>query len=214
MSAVVTADGVAARQEAIRVLRRGGVVALPTDTVYGLAAAPDVPGAIERLFEVKGRAADRAIAVLLASLEQAEELAVVPPAGAALGRAFWPGGLTLVLEQRPDRPPLPDALTGGRPTIGLRVPDHEAPRAIAAALGPLPTTSANRSGEPELPDAAAIVRELGERLDLILDGGPARGGRPSTVVDVTGSEVRILRSGAIDPEAIHATIAGASAMGR
>ncbi|HEX5240785.1 MAG TPA: Sua5/YciO/YrdC/YwlC family protein, partial [Candidatus Limnocylindrales bacterium] len=114
----------------------------------------------------------------------------------------------------PDRPPLPDALTGGRPTIGLRVPDHEAPRAIAAALGPLPTTSANRSGELELPDAAAIVRELGERLDLILDGGPARGGRPSTVVDVTGSEVRILRSGAIDPEAIHATIAGASAMGR
>ncbi|HEX5239426.1 MAG TPA: Sua5/YciO/YrdC/YwlC family protein, partial [Candidatus Limnocylindrales bacterium] len=75
MSAVVTADGVAAREEAIRVLRRGGVVALPTDTVYGLAAAPDVPGAIERLFEVKGRAADRAIAVLLASLEQAEELA-------------------------------------------------------------------------------------------------------------------------------------------
>jgi L-threonylcarbamoyladenylate synthase len=133
----------------------------------------------------------------VASLEQAAELGEVPEAGRRLGERFWPGGLTLVLAQRGDRPPLPDVLTGGRPTIGLRVPDHEAPRAIAAALGPLPTTSANRSGEPELPDAEAIERELGDRLDLIVDGGPARGGRPSTVVDVTGESPRILREGAI-----------------
>jgi L-threonylcarbamoyladenylate synthase len=200
------ADGPAGRAEAIRVLRDGGIVALPTDTVYGLAAWLETPGGIERLFEAKGRSADRAIAVLLADAAQAETLAVLTPAARRLAEAFWPGGLTLVLAQPPDRPALPAALTGGRPTIGLRVPDHPAPRALAAALGPLPTTSANVSGQPEARDANEIEARLGAALDLILDGGPAAGGAPSTVVDASGQEPRILRIGAIASEAIESCL--------
>ena len=206
MTARRVADGPAGREEAIRVLRDGGIVAVPTDTVYGLAAWLETPGGIERLFEAKGRSADRAIAVLLADAAQAETLAVLTPAARRLAEAFWPGGLTLVLAQRPDRPALPAALTGGRPTIGLRVPDHPAPRALAAALGPLPTTSANVSGEPEARDANEIEARLGAALDLILDGGPAAGGAPSTVVDVSGQEPRILRIGAIASEAIESCL--------
>ncbi len=198
-------DDPAGREEAIRVLRAGGIAAIPTDTVYGLAVALDTPGGIERLFEAKGRPTDRAIAVLLADTDQAATIASLVPAARRLADAFWPGALTLVLAQRGDRS-LPDALTGGRPTIGVRVPDHPAPRAIAAALGPLPTTSANLSGEPEARDADELEARLGERIDLILDGGPAPGGRPSTVVDLSGAEARVLREGAIAAEAIEACL--------
>jgi L-threonylcarbamoyladenylate synthase len=201
MSARVVRDDAAGRAEAVLVLQAGGIAAIPTDTVYGLAAALDVAGAIERLFSVKERPADRAIAVLLADLEQAEDIAVLSPVARHLGRAFWPGGLTLVVERRSDRN-LPPELTGGRSTIGLRVPDHPAPRALAAALGPLPTTSANVSGEPELGDARQIEARLGRRLDLILDGGPAPGGPASTVVDVTSDPPRILRTGAIPADEV------------
>jgi L-threonylcarbamoyladenylate synthase len=201
MSARVVRDDAAGRAEAVLVLQAGGIAAIPTDTVYGLAAALDVAGAIERLFSVKERPADRAIAVLLADLEQAEDIGVLSPVARRLGRAFWPGGLTLVVERRSDRN-LPPELTGGRSTIGLRVPDHPAPRALAAALGPLPTTSANVSGEPELGDARQIEARLGRRLDLILDGGPAPGGPASTVVDVTSDPPRILRTGAIPADEV------------
>jgi L-threonylcarbamoyladenylate synthase len=201
------ADGPAGRDEAIRVLRAGDVVALPTDTVYGIAVALETPGGIERLFAAKSRPPDKAIALLLADAGQAADIGELTPAAEALARAFWPGGLTLVVPRRVDRP-LPAALTGGPlapgaiPTVGLRVPAHDAPRAIARALGPLPTTSANVSGEPEARDAGEIEARLGPALELILDGGPARGGPASTVVDITGDEPRILRSGAIPDEAI------------
>jgi L-threonylcarbamoyladenylate synthase len=201
MSARVVRDDAAGRAEAVLVLQAGGIAAIPTDTVYGLAAALDVAGAIERLFSVKERPADRAIAVLLADLEQAEDIGVLSPVARRLGRAFWPGGLTLVVERRSDRN-LPPELTGERSTIGLRVPDHPAPRALAAALGPLPTTSANVSGEPELGDARQIEARLGRRLDLILDGGPAPGGPASTVIDVTSDPPRILRAGAIPADEV------------
>lgn len=201
------ADGPEGRAAARRALEDGGVIALPTDTVYGIAVALETPGGIERLFAAKDRPPDKAIALLLADPDQAAEIGEITPAAAALARAFWPGGLTLVVPRRRDRP-LPAALTGGElapgaiPTVGLRVPDHEAPRALARALGPLPTTSANRSGEPEARDADEIERLLGSALELILDGGPARGGPASTVVDVTGEAPRIVRSGAIPDEAI------------
>ena len=201
------ADGPESRGEAVRALQDGGVIALPTDTVYGIAVALDTPGGIERLFAAKSRPPDRAIALLLADPDQALEIGDMTPAAEALARSFWPGGLTLVVPRRRDRP-LPAALTGGAlapgaiPTVGLRVPDHDAPRALARALGPLPTTSANRSGEPEARDADEIERLLGKALALILDGGPARGGPASTVVDVTGGTPRIVRSGAIPDEAI------------
>ena len=127
------------------------------------------------------------------------------PAASALAAACWPGGLTVVVPQRPDVP-LPAVLTGGAPTIGLRVPDHDAPRALAAAVGPLPVTSANVSGLPEARDATEILEQLGDAVDLILDGGPAHGGPASTVVDCTGERPRALRAGAIPLERIIAIL--------
>ena len=196
MTARIVADDAAGRAAAADVLRAGGIVALPTDTVYGIAVALDTPGGIEALFAAKRRPADKGVVLLLADATQAPSIGQWPLAAAALAAAFWPGGLTLVVPQRPDVP-LPAALTGGAPTIGLRVPDHAAPRALAAAVGPIPTTSANVSGLPEVRDAAEIVAQLGDAVALVLDGGPAHGGPASTVVDCTVEPPRILRVGAI-----------------
>jgi L-threonylcarbamoyladenylate synthase len=201
VTARVVPDGDAGRAEAIRVLQAGGIVALPTDTVYGLAADLRAPGAIGRLFAAKRRPDDRAVVLLLAEASQAGDLAAWPPTAEALAAAFWPGALTLILAQGP-RTRLPSELTGGRETVGVRLPDHAAPRALAAALGPLAVSSANLSGLPEASDAAEIRTQLGESIDLILDGGPTGGGPPSTVVDCSGTGSRILREGAIRTESI------------
>lgn len=208
MTARVVVDDDAGREAAIAVLRGGGVVAMPTDTVYGIGVALETPGGIERLFAAKRRSPDRGIVLLLADASQAADIGVMPPAARALADACWPGGLTVVVPRRPDVT-LPDILTGGAPTIGLRVPDHDAPRSLARAVGPLPVTSANVSGLPEAPDAAAILDQLGGSVDLILDGGPAHGGPASTVVDCTGDEPVILRAGAIPPGRV-ADILGAA----
>jgi L-threonylcarbamoyladenylate synthase len=196
VSARVVAHDDSGRAEAIDALRAGAVVAIPTDTVYGLGVALATPGGIERLFQVKRRPAEKGIVLLLADARQADELGVMTSAARALGDACWPGGLTLIVEQRADIT-LPAALTGGAATIGLRVPDHPVPRALARALGPLPVTSANVSGRPEATTAVEIEALLGNGVDLILDGGPARGGPASTVVDVSGPRPLILRHGAI-----------------
>jgi len=198
VSARVVADDADGRAAAVDVLRAGGIVALPTDTVYGIAVALGTPGGIERLFQVKRRPPDKGIMLLLDSASQASSIGVMGWAATALADAFWPGGLTVVVPQRTDVP-LPSALTGGASTIGLRVADHAAPRALARALGPLPTTSANVSGLPEAGDASEIVDQLGDAIDLILDGGPAHGGPASTVVDGTADTPRVLRVGAITP---------------
>jgi L-threonylcarbamoyladenylate synthase len=194
----IVPDDESGRLEAIAALERGEIVALPTDTVYGIAVSPKLPDGLQRLFAAKARPPDRSIARLVADREQAMSLAVFGAAAAALADAFWPGGLTLVL-------PCGDRareLVGGAPTIGLRVPAHAAPRALARAVGALPTTSANRSGQPEAGNAQEIVDQLGDAVGLVLDAGPATGGPPSSVVDVTGASVRILRSGAVREEEI------------
>ncbi|TAK01114.1 MAG: Sua5/YciO/YrdC/YwlC family protein [Chloroflexota bacterium] len=223
----VVTDDDAGRAEAIAVLRAGGIVALPTDTVYGIAVSQATPGGIERLFHVKQRPPERAIALLLADAAQAAALGELAPAAAALAAALWPGPLTLVLPVRPGAAP-PGSLassvgagagaaegTGteteaGAGTVGVRVPDHASPRALAAALGPLPTTSANRSGRPDALDAATVVEELGEGVDLVLDGGRTAGSRPSTVVDMTTDPPSVLRVGVIAESTIRAILEAAA----
>ena len=197
----VVPDGPESRATAVEVLRSGGIVALPTDTVYGIGCELNAPRGIERLFDAKARPPDRAIMLLLADEAQADDIGVMGPAALALADAFWPGGLSLVLPQR-EGVRLPPVLTAGAPTIGVRVPDHLCPRALAAAVGPMPVTSANRSGMPEAPTAQAIAEQLRTGVDLILDGGPARGGSASTVVDCTGETARVLREGAIDTDSL------------
>ena len=205
MTARLLPDGPGAHAEAIALLRAGGIVAVPTDTVYGIAADMALPDAIERLFAAKGRPPEKAVAVLLADAAQADQLGVLSPAAIVLAERFWPGGLTLVLPVRPEAR-LPRVLAGGAPTIGVRVPDHPTPRALAAVLGPLPTTSANRSGNADARNAQEIAERLGESLALVLDGGPVRGGPASTVVDCTLEWPSILREGAIPAEAIAAAL--------
>ncbi|MEO5885284.1 MAG: L-threonylcarbamoyladenylate synthase [Candidatus Limnocylindrales bacterium] len=192
----IVPDDATGRADAVEVLRAGGLVALPTDTVYGIAVALSTPGGIERLFAAKRRPRDKGIMLLLDDAAQADRIGQMTPAAGALAAATWPGGLTVIVPQRPDVP-LPAVLTGGAPTIGLRAPDHDAPRALARAVGPLPVTSANVSGLPEATDAGAILEQLGSDIDLVLDGGPAHGGPASTVIDCTGSRPLILRVGAI-----------------
>jgi L-threonylcarbamoyladenylate synthase len=194
-------DDAAGRDAAIATLRAGGLVALPTDTVYGIGVAPGAPDGLTRLFAAKDRPLDKAIVLLVADAEQAASVGVMSPAALVLAERFWPGGLTLVLAQVPDAG-LPAVLTGGAATIGVRIPDHDCPRALARELGPLPVTSANLSGRPDAHDATGVLQQLGESLDLILDGGPARGGVPSTVVDCSGALPRVLRAGAVGPGAL------------
>ena len=199
-------DATTGRAAAISELTAGGLVAMPTDTVYGVGVALFAHDGIQRLFAAKDRPLDKAIVLLVADIEQAASVGVISAAARTLAERFWPGGLTLVLPQRADAE-LPAVLTGGAATIGVRIPDHDCPRAIASVLGPLPVTSANLSGGPDARDAAAVMAQLGDRIDLVLDGGAARGGTPSTVVDCSGDVPRILREGAISAEAIEAALA-------
>jgi L-threonylcarbamoyladenylate synthase len=196
MTGRIVPDGPAGRLEAVEVLRAGGIVGLPTDTVYGIAVALSTPGGVERLYEAKQRPLDKGIVLLLDDATQAARTGLLTPAAAALAAAAWPGGLTVIVPQRPDVP-WPPALTGGSATIGLRIPDHDAPRTLARSLGPLPTTSANVSGRPDAADALGILDQLGDAIDLVLDGGPAPGGPASTVVDCTGADPVIVRDGAV-----------------
>jgi L-threonylcarbamoyladenylate synthase len=205
VTARIVPDGPDGRAAAVEALRAGGVVALPTDTVYGICVALETPGGVDRLFEIKRRPPDKGIMLLLESAEQAPRIGVMTPAATALAEACWPGGLTVIVPQRSDVD-LPGALTAGTPTIGLRVPDHDAPRALAGGVGPLPTTSANVSGLPEARDAGEIRDQLGDAIDLIVDGGSAHGGPASTVVDCTGSVPRVLRVGEVPLERVAAIL--------
>jgi L-threonylcarbamoyladenylate synthase len=191
--------------DALETLRSGGLVALPTDTVYGLAVDLRTPGGIDQLFAAKGRPAEKAIVVLVDGLDQLAGLVVVPKAAQVLAGAGWPGALTLVLPLR-TRDGLPGALTAGTATLGVRVPDHPTPRALARTLGPLPTTSANRSGEPDALDADDVMATVGPACDLILDGGRTRGGVPSTVIDCTNGPPFVRRVGALPVEPLAAAL--------
>ena len=210
MTALRLSDDDRGRSAAIGALRAGGIVGLPTDTVYGIAVALSTPDGVERLFAVKDRPPDKAISVLVDGLDQLEVLVRIPRAAAILGQVGWPGGLTLVLPLRPAVVGafLPSALTAGTATLGVRIPAHPCPRALARAMGPLPTTSANLSGAPDALEAEAVAAALGGSLDLILDGGRTRGSVPSTVVDCAAEDglARVLRVGALAPSVLAAAL--------
>ena len=184
---------------AVDVLRGGGLVAYPTDTVYGLAALPTDTEAVARLFEAKKRDPNQAVPLLIASLKDAAAVAAdVPDVAKRLMRAFWPGALTIIL---PKALTFQSAAVGE--TIGLRVPDHPAPRDLARLLGkPITGTSANIAGGPEPLTAEDVRAQLGDSVDLVIDGGRCAGGQPSTVVDCSVATPRFVREGPITREAL------------
>jgi tRNA threonylcarbamoyl adenosine modification protein (Sua5/YciO/YrdC/YwlC family) len=192
-------------RQGVAVLRRGGVLGLPTETFYGLAVDAFDVHAVSRLDRLKGRPEHSPVLLLVADLDQVRQVArELPRAFGALSQRFWPGPLTLVV---PAADRLPEGITGGTGTVGLRVPGHSLPRRLAAALGhPITGVSANRHGEPPCRTAGEVAEVFGEGLDLILDGGPTSGGAPSTVVDLTGPEPRVLRAGAIPSTALDALL--------
>jgi L-threonylcarbamoyladenylate synthase len=183
-------------EEAARRLQNGGLVAFPTDTLYGLAAVASQERAVERLFEGKGRPRDRPLPILLASAAAVDGVAAeVSPAARCLMETFWPGGLTLVLRRHPGFRSL--ALAGGD-TVAVRVPAHPIALELLRRVGePLTGTSANLSGHPAPRTAEEVREQLGGRVDLIVDGGPCPGGVESTVVDCTVDPPRVLREGAV-----------------
>jgi L-threonylcarbamoyladenylate synthase len=186
----------AAIERAAAVLRSGGVAVIPTDTLYGLAANPFDAAAVDRVFAIKGRLAERALPLVAASADQVREwIGALPPMGERLAARFWPGPLTLVVAAPRSIAP---AVTGGGPTVGVRVPDSAVARALCAASGvPLTATSANRSGALPTREPDVAAEALGADVDVLIDAGATPGGAPSTIVDVTGAEPQLIRAGAI-----------------
>lgn len=200
---ILSTENPIAIERTLQVLSHGGLVAFPTDTVYGVAAGLFNPQGIDRLYEAKARSANKAIAVLIGETVQLEQLS--PEFGGAaqrLAEKFWPGALTLVVTKRDGLPQNLSPL----PTVGVRMPDHAFARALMRAAGPLATSSANISGEANTLTAQQVLDQLDGRIELLLDGGNAPGGVPSTVVDCTQHPPKILREGAITAEAIHSVI--------
>jgi L-threonylcarbamoyladenylate synthase len=183
-------------EEAAKWIRDGGIVAIPTDTLYGLACDPFRADAVARVFAVKGRAAERALPLIAADAAQVlGHLGTLTPLGARLAERFWPGPLTLILAAPAS---LVRDVTGGTGKVGVRVPADDVARAIAAACArPITATSANASGGPSTSYPDEVERTLGDRIDLLIDTGPTRGGAPSTIVDVTAAQPRLVRAGAI-----------------
>jgi len=196
MARIVNADAEGALTEAVAVLRGGGVIVYPSDTVYGLGAAASDAQAVERVFAVKGRDTEKPLSLLLANATDLAPLcADVSPAARTLAERYWPGPLTLVLRRSPA---FRSAALGGGDTVAVRVPDHPFLRDLIRALGePITGTSANRSGRPACRSAQEAERELGDAADLIVDGGPSGIGPESTVVDLTRGLPLVLREGAI-----------------
>ncbi len=198
---ILPADTVGIARAAEQV-RAGGIIVYPTETVYGLGADPFNADALSRIFSIKGRDAAKALIVLIRGQDDLNTLAVeVPQKAQRLTEAFWPGPLTLVFRARPG---LPEQLLGAGSTIALRASDASAAQTLLDHLcGPITSTSANRSGDPPVRSAAEAAETLGDRIDLILDGGPAPDARPSTVVDVSTGQANVLREGRISTEAVY-----------
>lgn len=200
---ILAANDPASLQIALELLQQGQLVAFPTDTVYGLGADLRNPQAIQQLYEVKGRDAAKAIAVLVGSPKALDEItAGISPIAQRLAQHFWPGPLTLVVPAHPSLPPELSPL----PTVGVRMPDHQDALALLNLSGPLAVTSANLSGAPSSVTAQEVFEQIGEHIPLILDGGKTPGGLPSTVLDCTRDEIKILRVGPISQAELEAAL--------
>lgn len=187
-------------------LAADGLLLVPTETVYGVAAAALRPAAVAALKRVKGRESGKPLQLLVPSPDAARDLAAAWPAAAArLAEAGWPGPLTLVV---PAGDRVPADLVAADGTVGLRCPDHPLLCELMRRHGPLAASSANRPGEPPARDATEACAALGEQVSLTLDGGPVSGGQPSTVVSVTAAGVRVLRAGAWSEEEVRRVAAG------
>ena len=188
-------DRESAVEAATLAVQRGGLVVLPTDTVYGIGCDAFDPAAVRALLKAKGRGRDMPPPVLVSAATTLDALAVkVPGYARALVEEFWPGPLTLVCHQQTS---LQWDLGETRGTVAVRMPDHAVAREILERTGPLAVSSANRTGLPAATDADAAEEMLGLRVDVIVDDGPSPGGESSTIVDVTGSQGRVLREGAL-----------------
>ncbi|HEU65387.1 MAG TPA: threonylcarbamoyl-AMP synthase [Chloroflexi bacterium] len=182
-------------EEGVKILQKGGVIAFPTDTVYGLGADAFNSTAVERIYEIKNRPRHQQLPLLIADVELLTTLAhPVPEFAWFLAKLFWPGGLTLVLPKTDSVP----AYLASDPTIAVRIPDHPVCLALIRYLGnPIIGTSANISGQPPVLTAEEVGQQLGDKLDFVIDGGKCPGGKESTVVDVTRESPMILRQGII-----------------
>ena len=179
---------------AVRIIREGGLIAFPTDTVYGVAADPFNPKALQKIYAAKQRPDEKALPALIGGLEQLGQLvATVDRSVYKIALTFWPGALTLILPKRADVP----VELSPYPTIGIRMPNLAFTLSLLKQTGPLATTSANRSGAQNPTTADDVLAQLGGEIDLILDGGPTAGSMASTVVDLTEVEIKILREGPI-----------------
>ena len=178
-------------------LHKGGIIAIPTDTVYGFAALVSDETAIEKLYRIKEREQNKSIAVLLGDAEQASLIAhKFPPKAQRLAKTYWPGALTIIVRKRAE---LPANLTSND-LVGLRIPDHAFTRDLIRLTGPLAVTSANISGQPPAKSVPDFLNILGPQLDMIIDGGPCRGGVPSSVINCETEPAVVLRAGAVSEE--------------
>ncbi len=193
--------------EAIMAMQAGGIVGIPTETVYGIGVVPR-PEALAAVIAAKQRPDDKGIALLVDGLDQLEGLVELPETARRLAQRYWPGALTLVLPlSRPEL--VPEAVSGGRDTLGVRIPDHPVPRALARELGPIAVTSANRSGQPPALLPEELIASVGHALALVLDDGPVRGGVASTVVAVgRAGDWHLLREGALSLAEVDAAVRG------
>ncbi|MBN1644006.1 MAG: threonylcarbamoyl-AMP synthase [Dehalococcoidales bacterium] len=185
--------------QAVSILKKGGVVAYPTDTVYGLGASMTHIPAVERIFKIKSRPRGMALPLLVADYAQIEKIVVsIPPSAERLISEFFPGALTIIL---PKSDIVPDIITAGNKTIAFRIPEHPVPLALIRGLGkPVVGTSANLSGQLSPLTAGEVKKQIGDKIDMLIDGGKCPGGIESTIVDLSGERPTIRRQGAITLE--------------
>jgi L-threonylcarbamoyladenylate synthase len=185
----------------IGLLKKGGVIAFPTDTVYGLGASISIPDAIEKVFRIKGRAQTKALPLLLSDISQVNQVALdFNDTAKTLANRFWPGPLTLIVFKSVK---IPDAITSGGKTVAIRISSHPVALSLIKGFGsPITGTSANLSGRPSVVTAEEVLVQIGDRVDMIIDGGKCPGGIESTIIDVTKKVPVIVREGAIPRDII------------